>query len=182
MYNLTNSYRNIPTQNDEAREQFRAANRFNTARLRGEWNQFKARLTGQPRHLKDLNEEHQGRCVRRAYAAGTQSVAIRDIVGSESRSQDFDRDFNPVNLNLRDRWRNIAALVAQNVPLPPVELIQVGEAYYVRDGHHRISVAKNAGQSYVDAEVTVLELTERQKVNTAGKFTGASVQLAFACG
>lgn len=182
MYNLTSSYRNIPTQNDEASEQFRAANRFNAARLRGEWNQFKARLTGQPLHLKDLNKEQQGRCVRRSYAAGMQSVAIRDIVGSENRSQDFDRDFNPLSTNLRDRWRNIASLVARNTPLPPVELIQVGEAYYVRDGHHRISVARNVGQGYVDAEVTVLELTERQKANTSGKFTGSSVQLAFACG
>jgi len=182
MYNPTSSYRNIPTHNDEAREQFRAASRFNAARLKGEWNQLKARLTGRPRHLKDLKKEQQGRCVIRSYAAGLRSVAIGDIVGSESRSRDFDRDFNPLNLNLRDRWRNIASLVAQNTPLPPVELIQVGETYFVRDGHHRISVAKDVGQKYVDAEVTVLELTERQSAHVPGKFAGSNAQLVFACG
>jgi hypothetical protein len=182
MYNPTVQYRNIPTQNDDAREQLRAANRFNAARFRGEWNQFKARLTGRAIHLKDLDKEQLGRCVKRSYAAGLQSVAIGDIVGSENRSQDFDHDFNPLNKNLRGRWQNIASLVAQNTPLPPVELIQVDEAYYVRDGHHRISVARNIGQGYVDAEVTVLELTKRQKANTSEKFSGASVQLAFACG
>lgn len=180
--NLTSSYRKIPTHNDEAREQFRAANRFNAARFKGGWNQLKARLTGQPGHLKDLNEEQQGRCVIRSYTAGLRSVAISDIAGSESRSQDFDRNFYPLNLNLRDRWRNIASLVAQNTALPPVELIQVDDSYFVRDGHHRISVARDIGQKYVDAEVTVLELTERPRAHLGETFAGSGTQLALACG
>jgi hypothetical protein len=181
MYNPASSYRNIPTHNDESREQFRAANRFNAARFKGEWNQLKARLTGQSRHLEDLKKVQEERCVIRSYTAGLRSVAIGDIVGSENRSQDFDRNFYPLNLSLRDRWQNIASLVAQNTPLPPVELIQVDDSYFVRDGHHRISVAKDIGQKYVDAEVTVLELTKRPTAHARGNFAGADAQLAFAC-
>jgi hypothetical protein len=51
---------------------------------------------------------------------------------------------------------NIAKLRLEGRPLPPVELIQVGDSYFVRDGHHRISVARAFGQTAIDAQVTVV--------------------------
>jgi hypothetical protein len=54
----------------------------------------------------------------------------------------------------------VAKARLKGVTLPPVELIQVGDVYFVRDGHHRISVARAFGQEHVDAEVTVWEVTE----------------------
>lgn len=80
------------------------------------------------------------------------------IKGSEGRSGDFDCDFNPMNTRTIDRWMSVAVARSSGDTLPLVELIQLGADYYVRDGHHRISVARALGEEYVDAMVIVLEL------------------------
>ena len=54
---------------------------------------------------------------------------------------------------------SVAGAQLQDVPLPPVDLIQVGDRYFVRDGHHRISVARTLGQHFVEAEVTVYQMS-----------------------
>lgn len=89
--------------------------------------------------------------------AGIKSVSISHIRGSESRGEDFDRDFNPVHERTAGRWMSVYLAWLDGVVLPPVELVQVGDAYYVRDGHHRISVAHALGIDYIDAEVAVVE-------------------------
>ncbi len=81
------------------------------------------------------------------------NVPLHKIVGSEGRTRDFDNAFHPLVDHIRDRWIGIAAARRQGVVLPPVELIQVGSAYYVRDGHHRISVAKAFGQKEIEAQI-----------------------------
>ncbi len=89
--------------------------------------------------------------------AGVQMVAIRQIRGTESRSSDFDRDFNPLHEHTRRRWLNVAAARRRGKALPPVKLIQVGAVYFVRDGHHRVSVARALGQRSIEARVVVWE-------------------------
>jgi len=86
--------------------------------------------------------------------AGIQSIKISQIHGSEGRVGDFDYFFNPIQEHTRSRWLNIAKIKLFGSELPPVELIQVGENYFVRDGHHRISVSKALGEDFIDAEVT----------------------------
>jgi hypothetical protein len=83
------------------------------------------------------------------------TVLIRQIRGSEGRSLDFDAEFRPLQKRTRGRWLSIAAACLKGITMPPVELIQVGDTYYVRDGHHRISVARAMGQEYIEAEVVV---------------------------
>ncbi len=56
------------------------------------------------------------------------------------------------------RWQQIAFLCLTHQPLPPVELIRIQERFFVRDGHHRISVARSLGQTAIDAEITELEV------------------------
>ena len=85
--------------------------------------------------------------------AGHHSVPITLIRGSEGRTEDFDDTFYPRHERMRSRWMNVASLRLAGEELPPVELIHVGGIYFVRDGHHRISVAKALGEIYVDAEV-----------------------------
>jgi hypothetical protein len=87
--------------------------------------------------------------------AGLQLVPIAKIRGSEGRCDDFDADFRPLKSHNRDRWVSVALARSHDVALPPAELVQVNDAYFVRDGHHRISVAKLAGQLEIEAEVTV---------------------------
>ena len=85
-------------------------------------------------------------------------MPLGQIVGSEGRGEDFDRDFNPTNEVNRKRWISVAACRLQGQALPLVELIQIGERYFVRDGHHRISVARALKQEYIEALVTVWEI------------------------
>ena len=86
---------------------------------------------------------------------GTCTVALSDIKGSECKALDFDAKFHPLADHNRMRWLRVAAARLMRQPLPPVTLIQVGMVYFVRDGHHRISVARALGQQHIDARVSV---------------------------
>jgi hypothetical protein len=84
---------------------------------------------------------------------------MNQIRGSEGRSRYFDRDFNPLYDRARGRWLNIARARQQGKDLPLVVLVQVGDIYFVKDGHHRISVARALGQKAIDARVTVWQVS-----------------------
>lgn len=86
---------------------------------------------------------------------GLQTVPISKIIGSEGRANDFDDEFVPQQSHTHDKWVSVAAAWRSGRPLPPVELIRVGDSYFVRDGHHRLSVAHQLGQATIDAHVTL---------------------------
>ncbi|MGL4649656.1 MAG: hypothetical protein ACRC1H_09640, partial [Caldilineaceae bacterium] len=88
---------------------------------------------------------------------GLRSVPIRKIKGSEGREEDFDAGFRPLKAHDRDRWVGVLLAMRRGCSLPPVELIQVGDIYYVRDGHHRISAAHLLGYTEIEATVTLWE-------------------------
>ena len=88
---------------------------------------------------------------------GMKVVPINLIVGSEGRYRDFNKAFLPRHDHLRPRWSNIDKLHLQNIILPPVQLYEIGGVYFVRDGNHRISVARSQGGEMVDAEVISLD-------------------------
>src|SRR5687767_14771570 len=90
---------------------------------------------------------------------GLQIVPLDAIVGTVDRAADFDRGFRPTSQRLRSRWERIAAAQRRGEAMPPVSLFKVGELYFVRDGHHRVSVAKSQGRDDIDAYVT--EVTTR---------------------
>jgi hypothetical protein len=85
---------------------------------------------------------------------GLQVVPLEAIVGTVDRGVDFDRGFRPTSARLRSRWERIASAQRRGEALPPVSLYKVGDLYFVRDGHHRVSVAKSLGRSDIDAYVT----------------------------
>ena len=85
---------------------------------------------------------------------GREVVALGDIVGTVDRSREFDRRFRPTSGRVRSRWEHIAAAMRRGEPLPPVDLLRIGEIYFVRDGHHRVSVARALGHADIDALVT----------------------------
>ena len=127
-------------------------------RSRARLAQIWATVTGRPRHLLDLAEVAKACTVRARYSAGLRTVAISDIRGSEGRSQDFDRSFRPLRGYTEGRWRSVARAQQQGRFLPAIELIQVGDVYFVRDGHHRLSVARALGQHSIEARVTVWQV------------------------
>jgi len=113
------------------------------------------RLTGSVSNLSSLSAATSQLTVNTRYELGLGSVAIASIVGSEGRSCDFDSAFHPMQTHSKSRWVRIAAAHLCGDTLPPVLLIKVGEKYYVRDGHHRISVSRALGRTDIDAQVIV---------------------------
>lgn len=97
--------------------------------------------------LKPQNESYEG----------IQTVPVASIVGSEDRYNDFDKEFFPKNLHLRTRWERIDEAHQKDIILPPIVLYELGGLYFVRDGNHRVSVAKSQGIEFIDAEVVSLK-------------------------
>jgi len=90
---------------------------------------------------------------------GLRSVPLSMIIGSENRSKDFDNNFVPLSERNHQRWMRISDMFLKDQTIPVIDLIQIGKFYFVRDGHHRISVAKALGKKYLDAHVTVMHLS-----------------------
>lgn len=84
---------------------------------------------------------------------GVQSIPLSKIKGSEGRYLDFDREFLPKHEGLRTKWENMADFLDKSPKIPPIVVYKIGESYIVRDGNHRVSVAKSMGLEYIDAEV-----------------------------
>jgi len=129
---------------------------FEDARSRARLGKIKAFLSGHSNRLLNLSEITNGAQVFSRHYVGLHTVPVRQIQGSESRNKDFDRDFNPVRDHTKERWVNIFAARLLEKSLPAVDLIKVGEIYFVRDGHHRVSVANALGAEFIDAHVTEL--------------------------
>jgi hypothetical protein len=85
---------------------------------------------------------------------GLQSIPLDSVVGTVDRTRDFDRGFRPTTPRLRGRWQRIAAAQRRGESFPPISVYRVGDLHFVRDGHHRVSVAKSLGRKDIDAYVT----------------------------
>jgi hypothetical protein len=83
---------------------------------------------------------------------GTMEIPVERIVGSVDRGADFDRDFRPLSAHLRDRWINVYLLAGEQ-GWPPIRVLKAGDRYYVEDGHHRVSVARQFGMPTIRADV-----------------------------
>jgi len=105
--------------------------------------------------LRSLMAAVEGVCVTHRYELGTRTVSLEKITGSLNKAADFDVDFRPLQRHSEYRWVKVATAMLRGIHLPPIELIQVGDTYYVKDGHHRISVARALSHMYLDAVVTV---------------------------
>jgi hypothetical protein len=130
---------------------------FVRARRRAALAQLAARLRGEPddvRLILPYAEVIDALGFVSEHPAGTAVVALDDIVGTVDRGRDFDRRFRPTSARVRSRWEHIAAAMRRGEAMPPIDLVRIGEIYFVRDGHHRVSVARALGRSEIDAFVT----------------------------
>ena len=119
---------------------------------------FLGTLTGHARSLRSVAQAVEGCHIVGQHHQGLQAVPVERIVGSEGRSEDFDACFRPLKQHTQQRWYSIARARLHGVSLPAVVLIRIGEEYYVRDGNHRVSVARAFGQAAIEAEVTAYHL------------------------
>jgi len=134
-----------------------AKRKFNSLLRTAQFKRWQARLTGHAQHLQAVPTAANGCHLASYHDAGQRSVPISEIKGSENRTHEFDPEFHPLTAHLESRWVGVASAMMRGVPMPPVKLIQVDGLYYVRDGHHRISVARELGQVEIDAEVTIMQ-------------------------
>ena len=88
---------------------------------------------------------------------GLKTIPIDKIVGSEGRYKDFDNRFFPKSVFLRERWKHVDAAQYESIILPPIKAYELGGLYFVRDGNHRVSVAKARGIEFIDAEIVSLQ-------------------------
>ncbi len=109
---------------------------------------------GQRRDLLSFDEVRSELRLNHTRYLGLQDVPLGKIVGSVGRYRDFDREFLPRRDSQETRWRRVYDLTHSSGGFPPVELYKVGDAYFVRDGNHRVSVARINGSPTIEAYVT----------------------------
>ena len=134
---------------------------FEKAYMRSLWRNIVARVTGRSNELLPYEEVRHALPYRGQRDIGLQTVPLDRIVGSVGRYRDFDRAFLPTQRQTTERWINISKARYKDVPLPPVELYKIGEVYFVKDGNHRVSVARDRDQVDIDAYVTEIDIPFR---------------------
>jgi hypothetical protein len=88
---------------------------------------------------------------------GLRSIPLESIVGTVDRSKEFDRRFRPTSGSVRGRWQRIAEAQRRGTDMPPISVYAVGDMHFVKDGHHRVSVARAQGRTHIDAYVTEVQ-------------------------
>ena len=127
----------------------------------GWWHRLWAWLTRRGSRLLELDAVLCCQQLESSHYAGLQSVNIDCIKGTQGKSNAFDAEFYPVKEITRSRWVSVAREKMRGHELPPVELVDVDGVCFVRDGHHRISVARSLGQDFIEAEITEMNLLRR---------------------
>ena len=125
---------------------------FDSARRRAFIQRILALVTRESLDLLPFEQVREQLHLRDHYSLGLQEVPLDQIVGSVGRYRDFTRTFLPRSDGLRERWAAVEDRGKEG-GLPPVELYKVGEAYFVRDGNHRVSVARAQGGPDIEAFV-----------------------------
>jgi hypothetical protein len=90
---------------------------------------------------------------------GLQTIKLETIVGTVDSRRDFDRRFRPTSGRPRERWERMALAQRRGESMPPIDVYRVGTLHFVRDGHHRVSIAIATGQSTIEAYVTEVRTT-----------------------
>jgi hypothetical protein len=137
--------------------QDRARHEAERARSRAFWHQVVADLRGLPNELLPFSAVRELIPSSERYG-GLEAIPIARIVGSVDRYRDFDHYFLPRLQHTMDRWIGIRAAGLEGKELPPISVYKVGDIYFVKDGHHRVSVARQTGQKFIDAELIELKI------------------------
>ena len=127
---------------------------FNRARNKAFWSIIWGRLRGDSNELLDFDEVKHKLHLSHERHLGLQEIPLDHIIGSVGRYQDFTRKFLPKRSVNRDRWKAVDALTLDWRGFPPIEVYKVGDAYFVLDGNHRVSVSRANGMKTIEAYVT----------------------------
>jgi hypothetical protein len=131
-------------------------NKFQNARLRAFWQEMISHLRGKSTELLSFDDIRARLRLREESYRGLQNVPLDQIVGSVGRYRDFTGSFLPRTNKMQERWSRVYAQANSLTGLPPIELYKIGDVYFVRDGNHRVSVARQLGSDTIEAHVTEL--------------------------
>ncbi len=131
---------------------------FDNAHRKSTWRSILGWVTRNRVELLPFDEVRTRLPVKGQHYVGMREVPLDAIIGSVSRYNDFDRAFLPRQTHTRERWENVDSAHLQDIILPPIEVYQIGDTFFVKDGNHRVSVARMKGQAYIDAYVIRLDV------------------------
>jgi hypothetical protein len=92
--------------------------------------------------------------MRGQHSLGLQTIPLDAVVGTVDSGRDFDRRFRPTSSRVRERWERLALAQRRGASMPPIDVYRIGGLYFVKDGHHRVSIAMSEGQKTIEAYVT----------------------------
>jgi len=111
---------------------------------------------------------------------GLKTIRLDAVVGTVDSTRDFDRRFRPTTTRVRERWEQVALAQRKGAPMPPIDVYKVGDMYFVRDGHHRVSIALANGETTIDAYVTeVRTLVPARSIKTRADLLYRSFERVF---
>lgn len=140
--------------NIESDKRFSAVNDFYRLRNQATLKEIIARFSGKSTELLSYEEVRQKLRARKVVERGLQDIPLDAIVGSVGRYSDFTRDFLPRRDSDKERWTGVKLAIQSLVGVPPIDVYQLGGVYFVIDGNHRVSVARQQGATHIQAYVT----------------------------
>ncbi len=136
---------------------YQGAQRYESATQQAFWQKVFSHLRGKPAQLLSFEDVRARLRLREESYKGLQDISVDAIVGSVGRYKDFTSSFLPTSAVNKERWSRVYAETMGAMGLPPIEVYRVGEVYFVRDGNHRVSVARELGYDTIQAYVTELD-------------------------
>lgn len=137
-----------------------AVQMFEHALSEGGWWRLMRKLRRQPTELLIFQQLRECLNWQGQVGRGIHTVELNQVVGTMRMSNEFDAMFHPANRTSKFRWISVATAWLKDIPLPPIELIKVGDNYFVEDGNHRISVARALGVDYLEANIIEINIEQ----------------------
>lgn len=154
--------------------------KFQGARSRAFWSDIIAHLRGQSTELLSYEDIRARLRLHEESYRGLQDVPLDQIQGSVGRYREFNTNFLPKRAGMQERWSRVYAKANSMEGLPPIDVYKVGDVYFVRDGNHRVSVARQLGAKTIQANVTEVNTPVHIYPNmTLEEIDGATAYAAF---
>ncbi|MEM9952848.1 MAG: hypothetical protein AAF846_14670 [Chloroflexota bacterium] len=131
-------------------------NKFQNVRSKAFFSEMMSLLRGQSAELLSFDDVRARLRLREESYKGLHDIPVDKIVGSVGRHKDFTNKFLPKTHEMKERWSRVYAKMNSMEGVPPIEVYQVDDVYFVRDGNHRVSVAREIGSKTIQAHVTEL--------------------------
>ncbi len=163
----------------EKRDFLEGINAYRDARSQAFWDEIFSLIRGKPAELLSFEDVRTRLRLREEDYKGLQDVPIAQIVGSVGRYHEFTSRFLPKKTVQQDRWSRVYAQANGSIGLPPIELYKIGDVYFVRDGNHRVSVARQLGAKFIQAHVTELPTSISLRPNMTEEELDAAASYAI---